>query len=112
VVPVPLHPRRAELRGFNQAALLAKPVARALGARLAIALRRERDTLAQATLDRALRLRNMKEAFSAVRRVNGESVLLVDDVRTTGATLEACSAALLAAGAKDVRTLVLAHAEG
>jgi ComF family protein len=112
VVPVPLHPRRAELRGYNQAALLARPVARALGARFAVALRRERDTLAQATLDRELRLRNMRGAFSAVTRVEGESVLLVDDVRTTGATLEACSAALLGAGAKDVRTLVLAVADG
>jgi ComF family protein len=112
VVPVPLHARRAAMRGFNQAALLAKPVARALGARFAVALRRERDTDAQALLDRELRLRNVKGAFVAVRRIPGESVLLVDDVKTTGATLEACAVALLRAGAKDVRTLVLASAEG
>jgi ComF family protein len=112
VVPVPLHPKRAEVRGFNQAALLAKPVARALGARFAPALIRQRDTESQATLDRALRLKNVRGAFIARRQLPGERVLLVDDVRTTGATLEACAEALMRAGARDVRTLVLACAEG
>jgi ComF family protein len=110
VVPVPLHADRAAARGFNQAALLAKPVAQALGARFSAVLVRERDTEAQATLDRELRLKNVRGAFAARRRVPGERVLLVDDVRTTGATLEACAAVLMRAGARDVRTLVLASA--
>jgi ComF family protein len=112
VVPVPLHRARAARRGFNQAALLAAPVARALGARFAAsALRRTRETQAQATLPRASRIPNVEDAFVARRRIEGARVLLVDDVRTTGATLAACARALRAAGARDVRTLVLACAE-
>jgi ComF family protein len=111
VVPVPLHPRRARERGFNQAALLARPVARALHVRLDPVLVRCVDTAMQASLDRAERLRNVARAFEATASLRGERLLLVDDVRTTGATLEACRVAALAAGAEDVRTLVLAAAE-
>jgi ComF family protein len=114
VVPVPLHPSRLVARGFNQAALLAAPVARELGATLLPrALVRTRDTPQQATLDRRERLENVRRAFSArdARAVQGKRVLLVDDVRTTGATLLACEDALRAAGAREVRCLVLAYAE-
>ncbi len=114
VVPVPLHVTRLVARGFNQAALLAAPVARELGvALLAGALVRTRDTTQQATLDRRDRLQNVRRAFEArdAGAIRGKRVLLVDDVRTTGATLLACEDALRAAGAREVRSLVLASAE-
>jgi ComF family protein len=112
VVPVPLHPRRLVERGFDQAALLAAPLARRLGAPFAPrAIERTRDTPRQASLDRAARADNVAEAFalcSAPSVVAGKRVLLVDDVRTTGATLAACGRVLRQAGADDVLTLVIA----
>jgi ComF family protein len=110
VVPVPLHPRRLAQRGYNQAALLAAPVARALTVRMATrAVARVRDTPRQATLDRAARLLNMQGSFVANRSlVQGSRILLVDDVRTTGATLQSCAEALQEAGARAVLALVVA----
>lgn len=110
VAPVPLHPRRLAERGYNQAALLASPVARGLRVPLVPrALTRVDDTPQQVMLDRAARLVNLEGAFSAARaRVRGTRVLLVDDVRTTGATLDACTNVLREAGAIDVLSLVLA----
>jgi ComF family protein len=111
VVPVPLHPQRLAERGFDQAALLAMPVARRRGIRCAPrALIRTRPTPPQASLDRAARSANVADAFVCPMpsMVRGRSVLLVDDVRTTGATLAACIDVLCRAGARDVRTLVLA----
>ena len=112
VVEVPLHPTRRRERGYNQAALLAEALAGAIGApRLPDALTRVRATRTQARLGPAERRRNMAGAF----RVNhpealaGRSVLIVDDVLTTGATLESALRALAAAGA-DARGLVLAWA--
>jgi len=112
VVPVPLHPSRLAERGYNQSALLARRVARHLGASFApLALARARDTPKQANLDREGRLANVAGAFRVRQphRVNGRAVLLVDDVCTTGATLEACSGALRAAGAGAVTCAVLAR---
>jgi ComF family protein len=110
VVPVPLHTSRLFERGFNQAALLAAPVARVLGLPLrARALVRTRPTASQAELDRSGRLRNVAGAFRA-RRPLPQAVLLVDDVRTTGATQNACADALRAAGCPRVDWLVLAIA--
>lgn len=109
VVPVPLHPRRLAERGFDQAALLATPVARALGVpRRARALERLRDTPRQASLDRSARAANVVDAFRARPGIAGLRVLLVDDVRTTGATLAAATLALREAGANGVVTLVFA----
>jgi predicted amidophosphoribosyltransferase len=93
---------------------LAAPIARDLRATLLPrALERTRDTPQQAMLDRASRLANVRRAFKAREpsAVSGKSVLLVDDVRTTGATLSACEQALRAAGATEVWCLVLASAD-
>lgn len=114
VVPVPLHPRRIVERGFDQAALLAAPVARRLRiAHVPEGLARVRETPPQASLDREARAANVAAAFRcpSPRRVEGRRVLLVDDVRTTGATLGACAETLWRAGARGVVTLVLALRE-
>jgi len=114
VVPVPLHPARLATRGFNQASLVADHVAKRLGARFwPLALGRARDTPHQVALDRSARLENMTGAFF-VRNpavVRGRRILLVDDVRTTGATLEACAHVLRGAGAAHVATAAVACAE-
>jgi ComF family protein len=101
VVPVPLHPRRQRLRGYNQSTLLAREVSRRLGLTLASeALVRRRDTPPQAkAVEAGARRRNVAGAFDCPAGVAaGRRVLLVDDVTTTGATLDACARALLAEG--------------
>jgi len=112
LVPVPLHPRRLRERGFNQSALLAREIARRTGkATCADALRRRLDTVPQAGLSAAARRRNVRDAF-AVRRgpaVAGRTVVLVDDVLTTGATALACARRLGEAGAREVRLLTVAR---
>jgi len=109
VVPVPLHWRRRRERGYDQAALLAKPVAKSLGvAPLLRGLRRVRNTPRQVDLPHQERQRNIEGAFAPWRLRGVRRVLLVDDVRTTGATLRAASAALKAGGVSEVHTFVLA----
>ncbi len=116
VVPVPLHWRRQRQRGFNQA----YDLARRLGLPICRALRRRRATRPQVDLPAAQRHRNLRDAFVVAtgrgwpghpRRppVAGLCVVLVDDVSTTGATLDACARALKAAGAREVRALTAAR---
>jgi len=108
VIPLPLHPGRLRERGFNQSALLAAPVARALGLPLDTrCLCRIRPTRDQASLARAARAANVRGAFAALRV--RDRVLLIDDVQTTGATLASAADALLQAGCSEVRTLALAR---
>lgn len=112
VLDVPLHRTRRRERGYNQAALLADALAEAIAApRLASAIERVRATRAQARLGPAERRRNMAGAFRVTcpAALAGRSVLIVDDVLTTGATLEAALAALATAGA-DGRGIALAWA--
>ncbi len=105
IMPVPLYPKRRRTRGYNQSALLAQGLARGTGLACDdVSLVRKRDTVSQTTLGRQGRLTNMTGAFLCKNpsAVKGKVVLLVDDVATTGATLEGSAAALKAAGAKKV----------
>ncbi len=111
IVPVPLHSHRLRERGYNQAALLAKEMEKALGLPLLEdALVRVRSTAPQVGLSASERRDNVRAAFhSPDRSLKGQRVLLVDDVCTTGATLEACSLALREGGVSVVWGLVLAR---
>lgn len=111
IVPVPLHWWRRLTRGYNQAERIARPLASRLGVPLVQALRRPRPTRAQTSLGRAARDANLRGAFDVPRpgRVRGLRLLLVDDVATTGATLDAAAAALMRAGADGVTALVAAR---
>jgi len=108
VVPVPLHAARRRERGFNQA----HDLARHLGLPVVHAIRRVRPTVPQVSLAAARRHGNVRGAFRATRGARdlaGTIVVLVDDVSTTGATLEACARALDEAGTIEVRALTAAR---
>ncbi len=114
VVPVPLGRKRLRERGYNQASLVARPLAMALGiAFVPEALVRSRETRSQVGLTRAERRLNVGGAFQGrAGRVGDRRILLVDDVATTGSTLSSCAEALRAAGARDVFALTVARALG
>lgn len=111
LIPVPLHPSRERDRGYNQSELLARQLARRVNVPIsARGLRRTRATAVQMTLNAAQRRENVAGAFECVEpRVRGARVVIVDDVGTTGATLEACAQAVLKAGAASVMGLTLAR---
>lgn len=114
LVPVPLHPRKARERGYNQAQLLAEALARAAGggARVEPLLRRAADTVTQTAFDRRTRLANLKNAFALVRGAALNPALhhiLVDDVFTTGATLNSCARTLRRAGCLNLDVVTLGH---
>jgi ComF family protein len=112
VIPVPLHQRRLWWRGFNQAALLAMTISRRLAKPIELdALMRSRMTTPQTSQDHDARRRNVRRAFSVSRpaRIRGRRVLLIDDVMTTGATVDECARVLVAAGAARVDVLTLAR---
>jgi ComF family protein len=106
-VPVPLHRSRRRTRGFNQAAA----IARSLGLPSCSVLRRIRATPSQTGLPAGRRHANVRGAFALKRRarVHGLTIVLVDDVSTTGATLEACARVLKEAGAAEVRAVTAAR---
>ena len=110
LVPVPVHKKRLQQRGFNQSFLLAKPLAKTLCLPLAPqALRRTRLDPPQSSLGRKERLSGPRGAFAAHPLVAGHEIVLVDDVMTTGATLREATRVFLEAGAVRVRIVVLAR---
>jgi len=110
VVPVPLSTQRLKERGFNQAVEIAKVLAKRSGARLdSFCLRRTKDTAAQAGLPLAERRRNVRGAFACERALDGARVAVVDDVMTSGATLDEVAKALKSAGAAHVTNCVVAR---
>jgi len=113
IVPVPLHRDRLRWRGFNQSLLLAKRLAWRLRLRVEPhALRRIRHTAPQVELSDSARQRNVRGAFSVrdPKHIRDRRILLVDDVMTTGATVDVCSRELLDSGASSVEVLTLARA--
>jgi predicted amidophosphoribosyltransferase len=126
LVPVPVHVDRAKHRGYDQAELIARAAAAELGLPCAPILERARATVAQFDLDRVTRATNVRGAFRLRERTHaaragpetpglrstalaGRWIILIDDVVTTGATLSACAAPLLAAGALGVSAITVAR---
>lgn len=113
IVPVPLHPQREKERGFNQAAILAKALSKLLSLPFddQVLARLEHTGRHRAGMDAQARRESVENAFAVVhpRIIAGEHILLVDDVFTTGATVSACSQALLAAGAEQVLVFTIAR---
>ena len=111
ILPVPLSAARLAQRGFNQALEIARPLARALDVPLEIPhVHRRRDTAPQASLPWKERTKNIRHAFECEIDLTGKTVLLVDDVMTTGATLDELARTLKAHGAARVENRVLARA--
>ena len=113
IVPVPLHIRRLRERGFNQALLLARELSKQTGIPCEQrSLRKIKDTPFQTALKGRERRKNLKAAFRVKKteEIEGKSVLLVDDVYTTGTTVNECARTLLEAGAATVGVLTLARA--
>ena len=112
VVPVSMHPRRYLSRGFNQSVYLAREVSQRLGLPVCDALCKTRNTPHQTGLDAEHRNENLVDSWRvkerAVKKIKGRPVLLIDDVRTTGATIRACAKALMSGGASHVLALTAA----
>jgi ComF family protein len=110
LVPVPVHAERLRQRGYNQAALLARALAKRQRLPIADPLERRRATTQQHRLDRAARLRNLRAAFAVRAHARPPPVaILVDDILTTSATMEACAAVLRAAGTTRVLGFAVAR---
>jgi ComF family protein len=110
LVPVPVHPARLRQRGYNQAALLAVELGRRAGLPVLEILERQRATTRQHGLNKVARLHNLRGAFRV--REGGRvppAMILVDDILTTSATLEACAGALARAGAEHVFGFAIAR---
>lgn len=111
LVPVPLHPRRERVRGYNQARLLAEHAAMLCSSRVCEVIVRTRLTAQQVGLDAQARRANVRDAFSVPdhQTVQGRRLIVIDDVLTTGATLGSCATALMAAGATWVAAVTVAR---
>jgi ComF family protein len=114
LVPVPLHPRKERERGYNQSALIARRLARIAGGGACVrpVLRRTVDTASQTTFDRRTRRQNLKNAFALSRRTvvsSRQHYILVDDVFTTGSTLNSCALTLRRAGGLNLDVVTFGH---
>ena len=112
IVPVPLHPKRLRWRGFNQSVVLGREVGRLWNLPVdPSVLLRSRETPPQTQLSEEERRKNVRRAFSLnpAKSVKGKTLLLIDDVYTSGATVNECSRALMRGGAREVYVLTLAR---
>ena len=112
VIPVPLYEKRLRQREFNQSALIANHTARYLGKTLLLnCLIKIKDTSPQVGMPATQRVKNLKNAFEVRNQslIHGKTILLIDDVFTTGATTRECSRTLKKAGAGDIFVMTLAH---
>jgi len=112
IVPVPLHPRKQRQREFNQAEYLADGLSRAVGVPvLKRNLRRVKDTPTQTKLDAEARMKNLRDAFAARdgTAFKGKRLVILDDVFTTGATMDSCAKTMKSAGARDVTAMAVAR---
>ncbi|MBI3165513.1 MAG: ComF family protein [Chloroflexi bacterium] len=111
VVPIPLGRHRLRERGYNQVAMIAKPLAMGLGVNYSPrALKRRKETRSQVGLSREERKQNVHSAFQADKNARGKIVLIIDDVSTTGSTLSSGADAFYASGAREVYALTVARA--
>jgi ComF family protein len=111
IIPLPLHPERLCERGFNQALELARPVSKAWQVPIdATSCKRSRNTPAQADLPWGERVKNIRGAFHCSADFSGKRIILVDDVMTTGSSLDECARTLKLHGAAVVSLLVVARA--
>ncbi|MDF2672342.1 MAG: ComF family protein [Clostridiales bacterium] len=102
IVPVPIHNKRLKMRGYNQSALIAQELSNLMKVPHSNAIKRIRDTPSQVLFNGDMRWYNVRDAFECITNLEGKSVLLVDDVITTGATMCFCALQLKDAGAKIV----------
>lgn len=112
IIPIPLHPVRLRERGFNQAEIIARVLADFLQSTVCCdGLSRKRNTVPQSSLSKEERASNVKDVFECQRgeMISGADILLIDDVTTTGSTLQDAARALKGGGARSVSALTLAH---
>lgn len=110
LIPIPLSIKRERKRGFNQAKEIAKELSKKLNLPLTDdILLKIKETFPQVELEEKARIENIKESFAVSRKLNGEKILLIDDIYTTGATMEECVKTLKVAGAKEIWGVVVAR---
>lgn len=110
VVPIPMSRKKERRRGYNQAELLARALAKRIGARCEMLLTKTADGATQSLLPREQRAANVRRAFHAAAATKGKAILLIDDICTTGETLRACANELTRAGAARVCAITVAKA--